>query len=249
MDAEGHIDKKRATITIAQKEKQILRYIQLYLLRFGILSTIKFDIGRKKVNILRIMGKNVLDYLKIGFSAKDKQKELLSKFEYYKNTYSKEMMPIERKDLWNLLKETGFYPSHFIKSRTKEYKWEGRKELENLFNALMNQKIEDRQAKQKIEFIFKLLNGDIKFEKIREIKLEDNKDKEVFYDFSVPSNENYIANGFVVHNSTYRIYLRRSKKDTRVAKLIDSPNLPDNETIFQVTGSGLKDVELKPKDE
>ncbi len=58
-----------------------------------------------------------------------------------------------------------------------------------------------------------------------------------------------IGGNIVGHASTYRIYLRRSKKDTRVAKLIDSPNLPDNETIFQVTGSGLKDVELKPKDE
>ena len=57
-----------------------------------------------------------------------------------------------------------------------------------------------------------------------------------------------IGGNIVGHASTYRIYLRRSKKDTRVAKLIDSPNLPDNETIFQVTSSGLKDVELKRED-
>ena len=54
-----------------------------------------------------------------------------------------------------------------------------------------------------------------------------------------------IGGNIVGHASTYRIYLRRSKKDTRVAKLIDSPNLPDNETVFMVTASGLKDVELK----
>jgi DNA repair protein RadA len=40
------------------------------------------------------------------------------------------------------------------------------------------------------------------------------------------------------------MYLRRGKKDTRVAKLIDSPNLPDNETVFMVTEGGLKDVEI-----
>lgn len=54
-----------------------------------------------------------------------------------------------------------------------------------------------------------------------------------------------IGGNIVAHASTYRIYLRRGKKDTRVAKLIDSPNLPDNETIFMVTTEGLKDVVLK----
>lgn len=54
-----------------------------------------------------------------------------------------------------------------------------------------------------------------------------------------------IGGNIVGHASTYRIYLRRGKKDTRVAKLIDSPNLPDAETIFRVETSGLKDVEVK----
>jgi hypothetical protein len=104
----------------------------------------------------------------------------------------------------------------------------------------MNLRIKDRQIKQKIEFIFKLLKGDIVFEKIKEIKVRDNKG-ELLFDFSVPENENYIADGFVVHNSTYRLYLRRGKKDSRVAKLIDSPDLPDNETIFFVTNAGIVD--------
>ena len=109
----------------------------------------------------------------------------------------------------------------------------------------MNVKIEDRQVKQKIEFIFRLLNSNFRFEKIKKIKKEENKDKELFYDFSVPATENYIANGFIVHNSTYRIYIRRGKKGSRVAKLIDSPNLPDNECIFFVTEKGVCDDEGK----
>ena len=57
-----------------------------------------------------------------------------------------------------------------------------------------------------------------------------------------------IGGNIVGHASTYRMYLRRGKKDTRVAKLIDSPNLPDNETVFMVTTDGLKDVILKGED-
>ena len=52
-----------------------------------------------------------------------------------------------------------------------------------------------------------------------------------------------IGGNIIGHASTYRIYLRRGKKGSRVAKLIDSPNLPDSETIFYVTEAGVVDEE------
>ncbi len=52
-----------------------------------------------------------------------------------------------------------------------------------------------------------------------------------------------VGGNIVGHASTYRLYLRRGKKGSRVAKLIDSPNLPDNETIFFITKSGIRDEE------
>jgi DNA repair protein RadA len=51
-----------------------------------------------------------------------------------------------------------------------------------------------------------------------------------------------IGGNIVGHNSAFRIYLRRGKKGTRVGKLVDSPNLPEGEAIFQVTEKGLEDV-------
>lgn len=50
-----------------------------------------------------------------------------------------------------------------------------------------------------------------------------------------------IGGHIVGHASTYRIYLRRGKGGTRVAKMIDSPNLPENEAIFLVTDGGVGD--------
>ncbi|PXY71568.1 DNA repair and recombination protein RadA [Candidatus Parvarchaeota archaeon] len=50
-----------------------------------------------------------------------------------------------------------------------------------------------------------------------------------------------IGGNIVGHASTYRIYLRRGKAGSRVAKLIDSPNLPDNEAQFFVTEAGVRD--------
>jgi DNA repair protein RadA len=51
-----------------------------------------------------------------------------------------------------------------------------------------------------------------------------------------------IGGHIVAHNSTFRLYLRKGKKNTRVAKLVDSPNLPDGEAIFNVDESGIIDV-------
>jgi len=59
---------------------------------------------------------------------------------------------------------------------------------------------------------------------------------QMFGDPTTPVGGNILG-----HASTYRLYLRRGKKGSRVAKLIDSPNLPDNECVFFVTDSGVVD--------
>jgi len=51
-----------------------------------------------------------------------------------------------------------------------------------------------------------------------------------------------IGGHVVAHASTFRIYLRKGKKGTRVAKLIDAPDIADGEAIFEVQAGGLKDV-------
>lgn len=51
-----------------------------------------------------------------------------------------------------------------------------------------------------------------------------------------------VGGHIVAHASTYRIYLRKGKKGSRVAKLIDSPNLPEAEAAFMVEGDGIKDI-------
>src|SRR3989344_668 len=239
-DAEGHINKRRAYISAVQKKEKILIYLQLFLLRLGVRSTIKFGIGRKKMNVLRIIDKDIKDYIQIGFTAKDKQKIFIEKVAKVLETYSYEMMPVRRKELRELLEFCGIRFTKAIKARPENYEWVSKKELEFAFRKLINTEIKDRQIKQKIGFIEKLLNGQIKFEKIREINIKPNNE-EFLYDFSVPERENYVANGFIVHNSTYRIYLRRGKAGSRVAKLIDSPNLPENEIVFNVSDAGVVD--------
>ncbi|MBS3141974.1 DNA repair and recombination protein RadA [Candidatus Woesearchaeota archaeon] len=51
-----------------------------------------------------------------------------------------------------------------------------------------------------------------------------------------------IGGHIVAHNSTTRVYFRKGKKGTRVAKLVDSPSLPDGECTFILTEHGIRDV-------
>ncbi len=50
-----------------------------------------------------------------------------------------------------------------------------------------------------------------------------------------------IGGHIVGHTSTFRLYLRKSKGGKRVARLVDSPSLPDGEAVFNVEKSGIKD--------
>jgi DNA repair protein RadA len=50
-----------------------------------------------------------------------------------------------------------------------------------------------------------------------------------------------IGGHIVGHASTFRLYLRKSKGGRRIARLVDSPNLPEGEAVFTVTAEGLSD--------
>jgi DNA repair protein RadA len=43
------------------------------------------------------------------------------------------------------------------------------------------------------------------------------------------------------HTSTFRLYLRKSKGNRRIARLIDSPNLPEGEAVITIIEDGVRD--------
>ncbi|MBI2542852.1 MAG: DNA repair and recombination protein RadA [Candidatus Aenigmarchaeota archaeon] len=59
----------------------------------------------------------------------------------------------------------------------------------------------------------------------------------LFGDPTVPIGGHVLA-----HAATYRLYLRRGKEGTRIARMIDAPNLVEGETVFRITENGLTDV-------
>ena len=50
-----------------------------------------------------------------------------------------------------------------------------------------------------------------------------------------------IGGHIVGHTATFRVYLRKSKGPKRIARLIDSPHLPEGEAVFSITKEGIRD--------
>jgi DNA repair protein RadA len=51
-----------------------------------------------------------------------------------------------------------------------------------------------------------------------------------------------IGGHIISHNSAFRVYLRKSKKDKRIARLVDCPYLPEGEAVFKVDETGIIDA-------
>ncbi|MFH1256331.1 MAG: LAGLIDADG family homing endonuclease [Candidatus Diapherotrites archaeon] len=238
-DAEGSVDKKIRRISFSQKDTKVLQKLQLLLKRFGINSRIRTCGKKRPNNLLELFSTDVVKFaLSIGLTAPDK-KALLEKWvKEFDERKSKTIVPIERNALKAALKkEFGFF-SKALKPRP--YRHTTVCELERVMACLNQKQTLSMEGMKTRQFIENILNNDVFFEKVRETRKV--KNEKPLYDISVPGMENYIANGFIVHNSKTRLYLRKSKEDKRVAKLVDSPSLPDGEAVYRVTENGIEDV-------
>ncbi len=50
-----------------------------------------------------------------------------------------------------------------------------------------------------------------------------------------------IGGNIVGHTATFRIYLRKAKAGKRIARLIDSPYLPEGEAVIMISEDGISD--------
>jgi DNA repair protein RadA len=49
-----------------------------------------------------------------------------------------------------------------------------------------------------------------------------------------------IGGNILAHAATTRLYMRKSKEDKRIVRLIDSPNMPEGECVIRLTPDGIK---------
>jgi ERCC4-related helicase/intein/homing endonuclease len=99
-------------------------------------------------------------------------------------------------------------------------------------------------------------NLNVKWEKIKDIKIEGNK--KYVYDLTVEKNHNYIGNGFIVHNChrclknySYTYVAEKYKeqsKNPRILGLTASPGT-DKQTITKIANNlGIESIELRTRE-
>lgn len=50
-----------------------------------------------------------------------------------------------------------------------------------------------------------------------------------------------VGGNIVAHAATTRLYMRKSKEDKRIVRLVDSPNMPEGEAVIKITPDGIRD--------
>ncbi len=94
----------------------------------------------------------------------------------------------------------------------------------------------DRQSKLNVHMHALLRFGDLNNALVAVTNQVSAKPDAFFGDPTRP-----IGGNIVGHTATFRIYLRKSKGDRRICRLIDSPNLPEGEAVIRITQDGIVD--------
>lgn len=57
-----------------------------------------------------------------------------------------------------------------------------------------------------------------------------------------PHGRARLSNKKVTNRSATRIYLRKGRGEERIAKIYDSPDMPENEASYAISAGGIVDV-------
>ena len=210
-DAEGSF--RSHTIVLTSTSKDIIDTTKLLLLRFGILSWIyEFiePISKRKAYHLNITDYGSIVKFKkfIGFGSEKKQ-ERLSKF--IKNNRKShreriELIPFKGDCLKNALKAMGITSWEFQKAGINIGHYTSGKHFPSKYMILrilnfikITNKGNEKAKKYYIKKIENLLSLRTIFTPIKSIEYNNCNTK--VFDFEVPGYSNFIANGFLVHNS------------------------------------------------
>jgi len=204
-DAEGYIHGNR--VDIAMTSRKLMKKLQFLLLRFGILSSF----AEKRVSgsrqwFVSISDRNSLRRFMahIGFARSDKKQKLLEACKKQGNQQYIDQIPIDGREVLKLaqglgLKTSDFHAaSCFFRNRKPLGRETFAKNILPVFDRCRN----TEKGRKTSDYLRRIYDSNFTFAVIKEkIPFES---RENFYDITIPIHSNFIADGFVVHNSARR---------------------------------------------
>ncbi|PIN83317.1 hypothetical protein COV61_03445, partial [Candidatus Micrarchaeota archaeon CG11_big_fil_rev_8_21_14_0_20_47_5] len=205
-DAEGYIHGKR--VEIAMRSREMMRQLQAMLLRFGICASY----GEKAVkgNPQWFVSISDLQSLKnfetsIGFSREDKKNALRRIASRRMKMQFVDQVPVDGREVFKFVKTLGLKTSDFHAASDffRNKKPLGREAfIKNIRGVLLQRAERLGQKKLAEKMLAKWLPEHIGVAKVSE-KIPICTERK-YFDLTVPNTFNFVANGFIVHNSARR---------------------------------------------
>jgi len=204
-DAEGYLHGNR--VDIAMTSRKLMKRVQLLLLRFGILSSF----AEKKVSGNRqwsvsISDRNSLRRFKecIGFARSDKREKLDRACARPGRQQYIDQIPIDGREVFRLAGELGLRTSDFHAASCffRNKKPLGREAFARNILSVFERCRNTEKGRKTADYLRRIYDSDFTFAAIKEKIPVESREK--FYDMTIPVHSNFIADGFVVHNSARR---------------------------------------------
>ena len=206
-DAEGYVHGKR--VEIAMRSEKMMRQVQAILLRFGIrASLLQKPVAGNPQWCVSISDAASLAIFasEIGFSRKDKQEVVLRASAQSIKMQFVEQVPVDGREVFAFAKSLGLRVSDFHSAGNffRNKKPLGREVFKkNIEGVLLSRARTLGKEETAKKMLAKWLSSDIGVARVAE-KIPVNGEHE-YVDLTVPNTFNFVANGFIVHNSARRI--------------------------------------------
>ncbi len=205
-DAEGYLHGKR--VEIAMCSRQMMRQVQAVLLRLGIRAS--YSSKTVSGNPQWCVSISDLDSLrlfagKIGFTREDKRAGLAKIASRSHTMQYVEQVPVDGREVFKLARQMGLKTSdfHAASGFFRNTKPLGREAFrKNIAGVLLGRAAQTGQTEQVQKMLAKWLSEDIGVARVAGKTLID--EERPYIDLTVPNAFNFVANGFIVHNSARR---------------------------------------------
>jgi len=203
-DAEGGVNTSRMSVSIACNNQYLIQQVQLLLLRFSILTSfIEYDNKRNPysnnpVFKLYINEKQSLELFQehIGFTDITKRDKLQKIIQIKSDKSNSRQILASGKKVRKIIEKAGYNKQMF--SKVSNFFYDKRMMSKQTFKNSILKQVKDKKLYKELE---KIYNTPILPVKI--FKIHKTKEKINMIDISV-KNQNFIANGIIVHNSAQR---------------------------------------------
>ncbi|MEK6887992.1 MAG: LAGLIDADG family homing endonuclease, partial [Candidatus Aenigmatarchaeota archaeon] len=203
-EGDGSAELSHRVLEATTASERFARQHYLMLLRFGIIASIgKKDINGKHYYRVSVVGKDKLKTFQnsIGFLGIEKQKKLENLIAMNSQFERTELIPMQSEYLKNLRLSSGILQQDLANLLNIGPSLLSQYELGYYQVSIPIERIAELSIKLSSPFLETLASADVRWVKVRKIEEVINGEEWV-YDFTIPGYHNFVANNFIVHNTT-----------------------------------------------